>query len=122
MSIFYKKSFLITALLLLTTFCFVERGFKKSLETSIEEGIYKNTSTLGIEIIQSLNNTFGYDIHINNQNIIHQPHIPALQGNEGFKSEKDARKVAELVIKKLRKNIFPPTVSIEELDSLQIDY
>ncbi|MBI5217954.1 MAG: DUF4907 domain-containing protein [Bacteroidia bacterium] len=63
---------------------------------------------------------WGYDIYIYKGLYVHQPHIPAINGNRGFNSEADARKVAELVVNKIRKNSMPPSVSINELDSLGV--
>ena len=72
------------------------------------------------EIIPSENNTFGYDIYIYGSVIVHQPSRPGLPGNAGFASKEDAMKVAELVIKKIRNNEIPPTVTIEELRALGV--
>jgi hypothetical protein len=73
---------------------------------------------LSVQITPAPTNTFGYDILMNGSILIHQPHIPALPGNEGFKKKEDAQKVAEFLIHKIRQNIFPPSASVEELDSL----
>lgn len=61
---------------------------------------------------------FGYDILIDNALYVHQPHIPAINGNRGFKTQQQATKAAEFVIYKIRNNIMPPSMSVEELDSL----
>ena len=45
---------------------------------------------------------------------------PGMPGNSGFKTDADARKVAEAVISKLKKGEMPPTVSEEELKQLNI--
>ena len=71
-------------------------------------------------IIPSENNTFGYDIYVWGSVIIRQPSRPGLPGNAGFATEEDAMKVAELVIKKIRNNEMPPTVTIEELRALGV--
>ena len=63
---------------------------------------------------------WGYQILNNGQLYINQPHIPSVQGNKGFDSKDKAIKTAEYIISKLEKNIFPPTVSPEELDSLGV--
>ncbi|MCL2041712.1 MAG: DUF4907 domain-containing protein [Bacteroidales bacterium] len=52
--------------------------------------------------------------------LIHQPSRPGLSGNAGFATEADAMKVAELVIKKIRNNEMPPTVTIEGLQELEV--
>jgi len=84
-----------------------------------EESPYRNAD-LRVEIIPVLNNTYGYNILMNGRILIHQPHIPALPGNEGFMKKEDAQTVAEFLIHKIRQNIFPPSVSVEELDSLGV--
>ncbi|HIO72841.1 MAG TPA: DUF4907 domain-containing protein [Flavobacteriales bacterium] len=42
------------------------------------------------------------------------------QGLQRFRTKHDAQKAAELVIHKLRNNILPPSISIEELKDLGI--
>ena len=63
---------------------------------------------------------WGYDIYLEGKLYIHQPYIPAISGNQPFRSEEDARKTGDLIIAKIRKNILPPSVAIAELDSLGI--
>lgn len=63
---------------------------------------------------------WGYDIMKNGKLLIHQPHIPAANGIKGFDSEKDAKKVAELMIEKIDEGIFPPSITLEELKELKI--
>lgn len=70
------------------------------------------------KIVSALNNTWGYDIYWNNKLTVHQLTIPALPGNQGFKTKEAAQKVAELVIKKIKKGEMPPTVVKEELKKL----
>ncbi len=62
---------------------------------------------------------WGYDIYKDNQLLIHQSNIPAMEGSRGFSSEQKAISVAHLTIQKLRKGIMPPTIRVEELDSLR---
>ncbi len=71
-------------------------------------------------IIKTGNNAFGYDILKGEKVFIHQPIQPAAEGNKTFRSKQDAAKVAKLVVYKLKNNIFPPAVTRQELDSLQI--
>ena len=80
---------------------------------------YTNAEITAV-IISSENNTFGYDIYLYDAVIIHQSSRPGLTGNVGFATEEDAMKVAELVIKKIRNNEMPPTVTIEELRELGV--
>jgi len=84
-----------------------------------DAGAYANT-ILTYKIIDAPNNTFCYDVYANGRLLIHQSSIPAMPGNEGFKTEQDAEKVAELVIDKIRKGEMPPTVSVEEMKKLKV--
>jgi len=61
---------------------------------------------------------WGYDIMIDGKIYIHQPNIPAIMGNNGFSSEEQARAAGEFIVSKIMKNILPPSVTAEELDSL----
>jgi hypothetical protein len=51
---------------------------------------------------------------------VHQPNIPGLAGNEGFSTKERAQKVAEFVVKKIRNNEMPPTISIEDLNNMGV--
>lgn len=72
---------------------------------------FANDSTLG---------GFGYNILVDGKIMVHQPNIPAVMGNRGFKTDEDASKTAALVSFKLKNNIMPPSVTIQELDSIGI--
>jgi hypothetical protein len=65
-------------------------------------------------------NGYGYDIIMDGHPYVHQPNIPALPGNRGFETEADAIKVAQLVVSKILNHVMPPTVGVNELDSLGI--
>ncbi|PIP55035.1 MAG: hypothetical protein COX07_02090 [Bacteroidetes bacterium CG23_combo_of_CG06-09_8_20_14_all_32_9] len=81
------------------------------------------TYQTNIQIVNADNindSNWGYDIYIYNALYIHQPNIPAINGNRGFKSENDARKIAAFVVNKIRNNNMPPSVKISELDSIGV--
>lgn len=63
---------------------------------------------------------FGYNVLVNGKIFVHQPSIPSIPGNQTFASKEKAQLVANLVMLKLQNNIMPPSVSKNELDSLQI--
>src|ERR1017187_5782742 len=71
-------------------------------------------------IIYAANNTWCYDIYKEKHLLIHQPSIPGLPGNEGFKTKADAEKIAKLVIEKIKKGEMPPTVTIDEMKKLKV--
>ncbi len=74
--------------------------------------------TLTYKIIDAPNHTFGYSVLANGKLMIQQKSIPAMPGNEGFKTKAAAEKVVQLVIGKIKKGEMPPTVSIEEMKKL----
>jgi hypothetical protein len=81
-----------------------------------------NTMSLSFAIIPAASSTWCYDIYEEGRLLIHQPSIPALPGNVGFSTKEDAEKVARLVIEKIIKGEMPPTMTIEELDSLKVQH
>lgn len=76
-------------------------------------------SELTYKIIDAAGNTYGYDIYSNNKLTIHQPSVPGLPGNSGFKTKQGAESVAKLVVKKIKNGEMPPTVTIEEMKKLK---
>lgn len=71
-------------------------------------------------IISSVNHTFGYEIFVNGKTLVRQSNIPALPGNDGFKTKGEAGKVADFVMQKIRKNEMPPTITIDDLKRMGI--
>lgn len=71
-------------------------------------------------IIKADNDRFGYYIFGDGHLMIAQKTIPAVPGLNGFVSEKDAQKVASLVISKIKAGEMPPSVSTDELHALNI--
>ena len=59
------------------------------------ESIRDAHTKLTYTIIDALNYTYGYDVLADGRLMIHQKSIPAMAGNEGFKSKADAEKVAQ---------------------------
>lgn len=113
-----RVSFL--SLLLMISSCSVD---PKETETNEAEEVLNSTPTEPVyEIITTelLEKGFGYQILKDGKLIIDQQQIPAVQGNQYFSSEDAARRTGELALKKIKDQLFPPTISIEELDSLGV--
>ena len=64
---------------------------------------------------------WGYEVWKDGAMVINQTHIPAVQGVRAFSSKEQAQKAAEIIKSKLDQGIFPPTISLEELQSIGID-
>jgi hypothetical protein len=88
-------------------------------EVKQQNSHYAN-SQITIKIIPSIKKTFGYDIFLQGKPFVHQPNIPALPGNKGFTTKERAQKVAEFVVKKIRKNEMPPTVTSNDLNNMDV--
>lgn len=63
-----------------------------------------------------------YSIKSNKKVLIIQRDIPAIVGNIAFSDSIQALKTAELMIDKLERGVFPPSIFVYELDSLKITY
>lgn len=63
---------------------------------------------------------WSFEITDKGQPFIYQPLIPGIPGKQGFRSEEDARKVADFMIRKLNRHEGPPSVSVAELRELGI--
>ena len=75
---------------------------------------------LKTEVFSNPDKTYGYQVLLNGSPMIRQPNIPGIPGNAGFRDEAKAKKTAELVLLKVRRNIMPPALTTEELDSLGV--
>ena len=73
----------------------------------------KAENMYSLELIQK-DDSWCYQIFQNDQLFIRQEYIPAVSGNQSFKSYFDAKKIGELVVQKLNENKFP-SVTLEEL-------
>lgn len=95
-------------------------NFKKNSEIKVEGdkavSPYLN-SNIEVQTFQS-EKGWGYDITIDGVIYIHQPSIPALPGDAGFKNEAQAKAVAEIMIQKIKDNILPPGVTTEEVEAI----
>jgi hypothetical protein len=63
---------------------------------------------------------WGYQLFENGTMVINQTSIPAVQGTLGFETKEKAERTARFVLEKVNRGEFPPTVSREELESLNV--
>ena len=64
---------------------------------------------------------YGYQILKDRKAVISQPFIPAVAGEQPFQDSLQAKKTAELALRKLHKYKLPG-IKISELDSMKIEY
>jgi hypothetical protein len=72
------------------------------------------------QFITGANHSYGYEVLVDGRVLIYQPTIPGHPGTDGFKTRREARRVAALVVYKLQHHQMPPSVSGAELDSLKV--
>ena len=67
-----------------------------------------------------INSGYGYSIKVNDKIIIKQKYIPAIATIQEFCTAKEAKKVANLVLTKLKRK-QNPSISLLELRKIKID-
>lgn len=90
-----------------------------TIEKPIEEIVIDG---LSLKITNSEHGGFGFEILQGTSTLIIQPHIPAVQGMKGFDTKEQAAIIGNYMIYKINNGIMPPSISIQDLDSLEILY
>ncbi len=115
---------LLLCLSLLIHSCSGKKSENRNVDFFVSDPVNEKSDTIvqnyTIEIFKREDNFFGYNILRNGKAVIHQPHLPGVAGKRGFSSEADAKLVASLALTKINRQIFPPTISRAELDSLGV--
>jgi hypothetical protein len=93
---------------------------KSSDEESNDDSSTITSEKYEVITTENPDKSYGYQILKDGKLMIDQKNIPAIQGNRGFSTKSDAEKIANFAIDKIKKGVFPPTISVEELDSLGI--
>lgn len=81
--------------------------------------VEKQNTNYSLKIFKADEGGWGYNIQAGKKVIVHQDIIPVFPNTRAFKTKVDAIKVGKAVLNKCKKNQLP-TISIEELDSLNI--
>jgi hypothetical protein len=63
---------------------------------------------------------WGYQLFDAGKMVINQTSIPAVQGILGFDTKEKADKTARFILEKINRGEFPPTISQEELKTLNV--
>ena len=118
------KKYLLVFIVIVFKFS-ISKAFSNNTNYVYKERQYPYYKDMGeiiysYKIFKKSNSSFGYDIYKDGIKLIHQPSIPSLPKNDGFKTKNDAEKVARLVIQKLKLGLMPPSVSQDELIAIGI--
>lgn len=84
------------------------------------DALLKDSNKTTFKIILNTDQTYGYTVLDEEEVVVVQKTIPGMSGASGFKKKRDAEAVALLVVDKMKKGIFPPTVTSDELNRLNI--
>lgn len=116
------KNQLILSLILFAFSCSSEPKIKVEEEhfEKVTDSKQKTAPEYTIITVEQTGFGWGYQILKDGKLMIDQKHIPAIQGNKGFSSKETASRTADFMVKKIKNGEFPPTLSIEELDSLEV--
>lgn len=98
----------------------IETDEVDSLPPATENGTQtvSKKSKYRFESFETPNVGWGYSIYEGTKEFIRQPHIPAIQGTQGFATKDQADRVAKEVVRKLDNGIMPPTLSVDEMQKL----
>ena len=77
-------------------------------------------SVISYFVVNAPGGKFGYFILIDGNLYLEQLSVPALGGNDGFTKREDAENTARLVIEKIKQGEMPPTISVENLKTLNV--
>ena len=96
----------------------IETDEVDSLPPLTENQTVSKKSKYRFESFETPNVGWGYSIYEGTKEFIRQPHIPAIQGTQGFATKDQADRVAKEVVRKLDNGIMPPTLSVDEMRKL----
>jgi hypothetical protein len=72
----------------------------------------------GKVIVFGVGDGYGYEIYLHDRKLIYQSYIPAVEGNTTFPRQDQAEKAAQLVSSKILRGLIPPTLTVDEIDSI----
>lgn len=93
---------------------------EKTVEKTTIETSREARSKYSYKVVFEEGKGWGYQIFEGSHMLINQMHIPAIQGLQSFSSEKNARTTAEYILNQVELGHFPPTVTVDILDSLNV--
>ncbi len=120
-----KSIVLFIAILILSVSC-GEKTTNSSVEDSprnestSEQVPIENGPEFTVITVEYPNVGWGYQILQDGKLAIDQKHIPVIQGYKSFSSKEKAEKTGNFIVQKMKNGIFPPTLTEEELDSLEV--
>ena len=118
MNISNKYKVILICLIAFAVFTYLFLQYNTEEKVSVNSEGFRN---LKVEAFKKKTG-WAYRIYSDTTAIIEQMYIPGIPGTTGFQTEASALKTGKLVEYKLKNGIFPPTISLHELDSLKVKY
>lgn len=87
---------------------------------NVQPEVIKDSAIVTNKVLKLPNGGWGYYIYMDGEAVIYQDVIPGVNTSTGFVNEKEAKIIADVVSEKIRNNIIPPAISIQEMKSLGI--
>ncbi len=91
------------------------------LEKETEFDYYSKYYRVKVKELSDSDYGWYYEIYRGDDLLIKQENIPGVSGNQHFKSNAEAKKIAVLVVQKLERKIIP-NITMQELDSCNIEF
>ncbi len=93
---------------------------EKPLESTVKptQEVTEPTQERWTYKVVPLEKGWGYQLFRGSHLEIFQKNVPAISGLHFFETEKKAELAAELALMKIEEGFFPPTVELQELDSI----
>lgn len=111
-------------LLLITTLPIMYNWVANKSEANLEPTsvYFQEIQNEGLNLVVMKNESgkWGYQITRDSKLLISQFQIPAVAGERYFQDSIDARKVGELVIKRIKESNTFPSITLDDLHKLQI--
>ena len=120
-----KSIFLFLTIVVLSVSC-GEKSTSESIEDnqqndSLSEPVTKAKGPeFTVITVEYPSTGWGYQILQDGKLAIDQKHIPVIQGYKSFSSKEKAEKTGNFIVQKMKNGIFPPTLTEQELDSLEV--
>lgn len=72
------------------------------------------------KVFELENGKWGFQIDVKGKPYIYQNTVPVVEGYKSFQTKEDALKTAEFMVEKIKKEGGLPSISIEEIQSLNL--
>jgi hypothetical protein len=113
-----RKSKIPLLLLFLLPFIFISQACHDPSQGDHRRSDHEKKVVISVQTFKTASGNWGYEIIADGKVYIHQEFIPSLEGEQPFRSKKEALKVGRAVIKKMTSHNTPTLTREEVLEIL----